>query len=184
MEATLIALVALFLLLILLWLARETAAPVGLLQETAKLPVEDLRALHCLHFPQVRQALAEADAAFLKGRASPPIRRCALRERKEVARAYLAGLLEDFARLERLGRTVAAFSPRVNRRLEIERLWRGAQFRVAYRLARWRLAAGWSAMAQLTALTERVGVLASQIEQTMAALEQRSWSNLQTGIRV
>ena len=58
--------VAIILLLLLFWVARERPelrrAPK---RAEAKLPIEDLSALHCRHFPLVQQALSTTDQEFL-----------------------------------------------------------------------------------------------------------------------
>lgn len=181
-ETLIFAVVALALLLALLWLAWRPASPPPVSAAETKLQIEDLFPLHCRHFPQVRQALSAEDQAFLKGRASRRIQRQSRAERHEVARKFLAGLKEDFSRLERLGRTVAALSPEVSRTLEAERFWLGLRFRTLYRLAWLRLEIGRISVPQLARLTELVGSLAAQIESAMAGLEEASVMRLRSSL--
>ncbi len=169
-ESLIFAIVALILLLAVVWVAwRPLAAPPAI--PGSSLPMEELFPLHSQHFPQVRQALSRVDEAFLKQRASARIQRRARGERREVTREFLRGLAEDFARLDRLGRTVAALSPVVSRQQEAERLRLGMRFRLLYGLAWLRLGMGGVSVPQLARLTELVGSLAAQIEGAMAALE-------------
>ncbi len=173
---------ALLLLLALLWLLRERPearrAPVA----TTKLPIEELFPLHCRHFPQVRQALSTADQQYLKERASRRIQRQSRSDRLDVARQFLAGLREDFSRLEHLGRAVAALSPAVRRALEAERLWLGIRFRILYQVVWLRLATGGVPLPELERLTQLVGSLAAQIESAMAALEESSVARLRSDL--
>jgi hypothetical protein len=169
-ESLIFAIVALVLLLAVLWVAwRPMAAPPAIPESS--LPIEELFPLHSRHFPQVRQALSQADAAFLRERASARIQRRVRAERREVAREFLHGLAQDFTRLDRLGRVVAAVSPVVSRQQEVERLRLGLRFRLLYGLAWLRLGMGGVSVPQLARLTQLVGSLAAQIEGAMAALE-------------
>jgi len=183
-ETLLFAVAALALLLVLLWLAlKPLGAPPAATAE-GKLQIEDLFPLHCRHFPQVRQALSSADLDYLKQRASRRILRQVRTERRKVARKFLAGLKEDFWRLDHLARTVATLSPEVSRTLEAERFWLGLRFRILYGLVLLRLETRSVPVPQLGRLTELIGSLAAQIEATMAALEEASIARLRSGLSV
>jgi hypothetical protein len=140
--------------------------------------VEELFPLHCRHFPQIQQALSMRDDEFLRGRVSRQELKKWRAERRAVLRQFLLGLGEDLVRLDRLARTVAAFSPEVSRARETERLWLSLRFRVLYRLVSVRLYTGWASLPQLTRLTEMVGSFAAQVEAGMAVLEETSASKL------
>jgi HAMP domain-containing protein len=174
--------VGLALLLTLLWLAGRPVAPPLTPTVEAKLEIEDLFTLHCRYFPQVRQALSPEDLAYLKERASPRIVRQVRAERREVVRRFLVGLKEDFSRLDRLARTVAALSPEISRAQEAERFWLGLRFRILYALVQLKLASGWVSLPQLGRLTELIGSLAAQMERAMAALEQASIEQLRSNL--
>ena len=174
--------IALALLLALLWLMRERPQARELTGAELKSRIEELFPLHLKYFAQVRQALSPADQQYLKERASRRIQRQARAERLAVARRFLDGLRDDFFRLERLGRAVAALSPAVSRPQEAERLWLGLRFRILHRIVWLRLATGGVSLPQLTRLTELVGNLAAQIEASMAALEEVSMSRLRSGL--
>lgn len=181
-EGIFFSVVALVLLLVMLWLTRMPAGAPAAPNAEAKLLIEELFPLHCRHFPQVRQALSSSDEAFLKRRASPKIQQRSRAERHQVARQFLSGLREDFSRLDRLGRTVAALSPAVNRKQEAERFWLAVRFGVLYRLAWLRLQTGGVPVPQLARLTELVGSLAAQIETAMTALEDVPLMRLRSGL--
>lgn len=174
--------IALALLVALLWLMRERPQARELPDAELKSRIEELFPLHLRYFAQVRQALSPADQEYLSLRASRRIQRQARAERLDVARRFLDGLQEDFFRLERLARAVAALSPAVSRSQEAERLWLGLRFRILHRAVWLRLATGGVSLPQLTRLTELVGNLAAQIEASMAALEEVSMSRLRSGL--
>src|ERR1700722_9266141 len=78
---------------------------------------------HATYVALIKQAASPADMEFLAKRGSPEIARRVRRERRNVALQYLMQLREDFQRLLRLARAVAALSPAVGSRQELERLW-------------------------------------------------------------
>ena len=143
-----------------------------------KVAIEELLPLHCRHFPQIRQALSQRDDEFLRGRISRVELKKWRDERRNVLRQFLLGLGEDFVRLDRLAKTVAALSPEVSRAQEAERVWLSLRFRILYRLVGLRLFAGWPSLPQLARLTEMVGSFAARVEAAMAALEKTSASKL------
>jgi len=165
-------------LLVLLAVAWRFTLPRHPPESRAPLSLEELLPVHCRCFPQVRQALCLQDQSYLKERAPTKVWRRSSADRKKVAERYLAGLLQDFRRLEQLGRTVAALAPKVSRKREVERLWLGLRFRVLYRLVWLRLFTGSTPLFQLTRLTQLVGILAKQTESAMAALGEASASRL------
>jgi hypothetical protein len=75
---------------------------------------------HATYVALIRQAASPTDMEFLARRGSPQIVRRVRRERRNVALLYLAQLREDFQRLLRLARAVAALSPAVGSRQEFE----------------------------------------------------------------
>jgi hypothetical protein len=139
-------------------------------------------AKHYGYFPQIRQALSEEDAQFLKENASPRVAKQALRERRAVARGFLKGLHEDFSNLARLGRVIAALSPEVTHQQETERLILSLKFQVLYSLVWLRLAAGNLPLEQLEHLTGLVGRLATRMDAVMAEISALSASQLQGGL--
>jgi len=178
-----VVLLMLFLLVLVLLLTRERADSRRAPEAAAALLSTGAFPIHCRHFPQVRQALSAADQQYLEQRASASIRRKARRERRKVAQQFVAGIKEDFLRLDRVGRTVASLSPEVSRKLEFERLRLMLRFWMLYGLVRMQLAMGVSVVTELARLTELVGGLAAQTERAMAALEEASARRLQSGIR-
>lgn len=175
--AIIFMLTAVALLVALVWLLRRPSSWGGAYADQA-LEIENLFPLHCRHFPQVRQTLLEADTQFMRRRAPREMLRRWRAERREVLRQFLAGLGQDFERLDRLARAVAALSPEVSREREMERLWLSLRFLVMYRLVSLRLATGFAPLPQVARLTELVGTFASQMEARMAALERRTPSRV------
>lgn len=139
-------------------------------------------AKHYGYFPQIRQALSDADAQFLRENAPPRVAKQALRERRAVARGFLKGLREDFSNLARLGRVIAALSPEISHRQETERLILSLKFQVLYSLVWLRLAAGNLPLEQLEHLTGLVGRLATRMDAAMAEISALSAGQLQNGL--
>jgi hypothetical protein len=131
---------------------------------------EKVLATHYRYFPQVRQALSPADTRYLLRRLPPRIAKRVLRERRAVARKFLAGLHQDFSNLERLARMVAALSPVVSREQEAERILLGLRFRVLYLWTWTRLSSGSVSLEPIERLAVLIGQFATRMEQAMAAV--------------
>jgi hypothetical protein len=127
-------------------------------------------ATHYRFFPQVRQALSPTDARYLRRRLPPRIAKKMLRDRRAVARKFLAGLYEDFSDLERLARTVAALSPVLSREQETERLLLGLRFRLLYLWVWARLFTGSVSLEPIEHLAVLIGQYATRMERAMAAV--------------
>ena len=136
------------------------------------------RARHYACFPQIRQALSASDREYLLRDAPSSVARRALRERRGVARRFLAGLRDDFSNLARLGRTIAVLSPEVSHRHETERLILGAKFQLFYTLVWLRLSVGMPPLQQLESLAGMVGRLATRIDESMAEINALSAGQL------
>jgi hypothetical protein len=131
-------------------------------------------ARHYQFFPQIRQALSEADEKYLSEAAPPRVARQARRERRAVARQYLRGLREDFSNLEQLGRMIAALSPVVSHSQEMERVALSLKFQYAYALVWLRLTTGRVPLGQMQYMTGLVGRLAARMEQAMSQINALS----------
>ncbi len=128
---------------------------------------EFLPAGHFRYYPQIRQALSETDWEYLAKRAPAASRRRWKEERRRVVRGFLAGLKEDYVRLEKLGRTVASLSPALNQELERERFWLGVRFRVCIAVLR---AAPLGSRWTLRLLDRTAATVGSMAEKTTAAM--------------
>jgi len=137
---------------------------------------------HYRFFPQVRQALSASDEEYLDRVAPRDVAQTAHRERRAVARKFLAGLHEDFSSLERLARMVAALSPVISSEQETERLILGLKFRILYAWVWLRLSTGLEPLQQLEQLTGLVGRLATRMEQAMAAVSALSAPGLDSSL--
>jgi hypothetical protein len=134
--------------------------------------MEDLLALHAQHFPQLRQALATLDADYVRRKASGEIGRHLREERRHIVVSFLAGLAEDFGRLERLMTVVREMSPAEPWIHQFRRIARRFRFRVNYRIASLQIhSARLQSTNRLARLTELVGNLSVQIESGMARLD-------------
>ena len=133
--------------------------------------MEDLLALHAQHFPQLRQALATLDDAYVRRKASGEIERHLHEERRRIVESFLSGLAEDFGRLERLMRVVREMSPAEPWIRQMQRVIARFQFRVNYRIASLQIpSARPQSTNRLARLTELVGNLSVQIAANMARL--------------
>jgi hypothetical protein len=133
--------------------------------------MEDLLALHAQHFPQLRQALTKLDDDYLRRNACGEIEHHLHEERRHIVESFLAGLAEDFGRLERLMRAVREMSPTEPWIQQCQRAGSRFQFRVNYRLASLAIhSARLQSMNRLARLTELVGNLSEQVEVSMARL--------------
>jgi hypothetical protein len=168
--ATAFALASIAILLALGWLVtRPLPEEISLKPATR---IEELLCKHTRHFPQLRQSLASANSRYVRRRASKEIERTWREERRRILESFLAGLAEDFARLDRLGRMVASLSPKFSRREEVERIWLNLRFRFNYRVMKLRIAmGGFGSMRHLARLAELVGGLSARAEAAMARLE-------------
>jgi hypothetical protein len=132
---------------------------------------EDLLALHSQHFPQLRQALTTLDDDYVRRKASGEIERHLHEERRHVVESFLAGLAEDFGRLERLMRVVREMSPAQPWMYRCQRTGSRLQFRVNYRIASLAIhSARMQSTNRLARLTELVGNLSEQVEVSTARL--------------
>ena len=148
---------------------REHPAESGTGRPENSEPSDLLLPTHFRYYPQIRQTLSRADREYLVHRALPGVRRRWEAERRRVVRGFLAGLKEDFLRLERLGRTVASLSPELSHELERERLWLGMRFRFWYSVM-WLTPAGsqWT----VRVLDRATGVVGSIANRTTAAMTE------------
>jgi hypothetical protein len=173
---------ALALFLVLFWLLRPRRRHPGAGPSPADMKMESILPRHYRYFPQVRQALSALDEQYLRERASPKVARKALRERRAVARKFLAGLREDFSCLERMARMIAALSPVISREEETERLILGMRFRLLYAWVWLRLSTGRAPLDQIEHLTGLLGSLATRMERAMTAIGALSAPGLNTGL--
>src|ERR1700682_2259 len=168
---------------VLLWLLRPRRGAPKAGQFPMDLKMESFLPRHCRYFPQVRQALSASDEEYLDRVAPRDVAQSAYRERRAVARKFLAGLREDFSNLERLARMVAALSPVISSEQETERLILGMKFRVLYAWVWLRLSTGRAPLEQIDQLTGLVGRLATRLEQAMAAVGALSAPGLDSSLK-
>ncbi|HYL64969.1 MAG TPA: hypothetical protein VE077_20325 [Candidatus Methylomirabilis sp.] len=129
---------------------------------------------HVTFFPQIRQALAAEDYAFLSSQAPSGLSRRVRRERRAITLAYLACLRQDFLRLWRLARVVSQMAPRVGVAQEFARLRLGVGFSVRYELIRLGFLLGFEPLPVLGSLNEVVSTLAMRMELAMQELGERA----------
>jgi hypothetical protein len=129
---------------------------------------------HFRYFRQVRQALSQADAEYLRQNAPKYVAKQALRERRDVAIGFLRGLHEDFSNLSRLGRVIASLSPEISHKQETERIKLTAKFQILYAIVWLRLYTGNLPVEQLERLTGLVSRLSARMDEAMAEISAQA----------
>lgn len=163
---------AFFMLLVLVWVLRDPrkhTEPDGDPDSS-----EEFGQRHVSYFPQVRQALAAEDFAFLASRRSPQLARRIRSERRKIALTYLAYLRGDFLKLWRLARVIASMSPQVGVGQELARLRLGVIFSLRYEMIRLKFLFGFSPLPELGSLSDVVSRLSIRLETAMKNLGERA----------
>lgn len=163
--------VALLLLLLLVLLLRDQR---GKKLEPDLNSGEELSRRHVMFFPQIRQALASEDLAFVASRGSRRLAQKVRRERRKVALTYLSYLRADFARLWKLARVIAAMSEHVGASREFARFRLGLAFYLRYEWIRLQFICGLGPVPELGAVSELVSNLAIRLETAMSSLGERA----------
>jgi hypothetical protein len=159
------------LLLLLAWGLRSPGTSLSRKFDLGSLEESGRR--HATYFALIRQAASPADIKFLARRGSTQIARRVQHERRSVALRYLTQLREDFQRLLRLARAIAALSPAVGSRQELERVWLSWEFWWRYQTIRAGFYYGLP-LPQLNSLSHMVSQLAVQMETSMKELGERA----------
>jgi len=166
----------------LMWLLRPRRGAPKVGQPQTDPTMETFFPRHYRYFPQVLQALSTLDREYLDRVAPRNVAQTAQRERRAVARHFLAGLREDFSNLQRLGRMIAALSPEISSQQETERLILGLKFRLLYAWVWLRLSTGRAPLRHFEQLAGFVGRLATRMEQAMAAVGALSAPGLNSSL--
>lgn len=160
------------LLLLLAWVLRDPrkqvngGATLGSAEESSR--------RHVTYFPQMKQALAAEDFAFLNSRGSRALSRRVRKERQKVALAYLTCLRGDFLRLWRLARVIASMSQQVGMAQELERLQLGLAFSWRYEMIRIKFLLGFAPLPELGFLSEVISRMSIRLETAMNDLGERA----------
>ena len=160
------------LLLLLLWALRGESKNRGPSVDLAYLEQSGRR--NATYLRLIHQAMSSGDIEFLLSRGSARLARRAQKERHRIVLSYLSGLHDDFLRLLRLARAVAALSPEVAGAQEFERLRLSFQFSWRYRLLRASLSLGMLSLPKLDLLSQMVSELAVRMEMAMKDLGERA----------
>ena len=138
------------------------------------LPLEDLAPRNALYISHIRTALSDTDLEYLQSRVPAKSLQRVKKERRRVAREFLAGLGDDYRRLDRMARVVAALSPKVEYKQEIGRVCLALRFHALYALVWARISVGPAPVEALAGLAGLVGSLSARIEAAMDALAEKS----------
>jgi hypothetical protein len=163
---------ALLLLALLIWLLRDSrhADTIGADLNAA----EELGRRHVTYFPQMRQAMLQADLLFLHSKGSPQLAQRVREERRKIVLVYLSYLRSDFSKLWKLSRVVAAMSPQVGAARELARFRLGVVFYVRYEIIRVQFLFGSAAFPDLRGLSEIIANLAVRLETAINLLGERA----------
>jgi hypothetical protein len=159
---------------LVLFLSLSGSRPTKSAESPINVSLDNFRPVHYQYFPLIRQAFSAADEDYLQQRVTPAVAREALRERRAVATKFLAGLREDFSRLDHLARMVAALSPVLDRGQELERLKLSVRFQVLYALVWTMLQTGNIPLRQFEHLSGLIGQFAERMERAMASVNALS----------
>jgi hypothetical protein len=163
----------------IIWLVAWPLASQTSFSGAAKPELESLFLLHCRYFAQMRQVLGQGDRHFLRGRLSASEITNWGQQRRQVLKRFLAALGDDYARLDFLSRRIAALSPHIQRKHELQRIWLGLRFRILYRVVAMRLAVeGLVPVESIARLTGVLGALSYQLEGSMCDLERTAEAEL------
>lgn len=129
---------------------------------------------HATYLSLIRHVSSSNDLAFLAKRGYTKVQSRLHRERRKVVLMYLDQLRADFERLTKMARAIAAVSPSVGVRNELERAQLGFEFTARYYAIR--LAFGWGfvPIAQLSQLSQMVSQLSIQMEMLMKEFGERA----------
>ena len=129
---------------------------------------------HATYLSLIRHASSNSDFAFLSKRGYTKLQSRLHRERRKVILMYLDQLRCDFQRLTKMAHAIAALSPSVGVRYELERAQLGFEFMARYYAIR--LAFGWGfvPIAQLSQLTQMVSQLSIEMETSMKEFGERA----------
>jgi len=163
---------ALLLLILLAWVLR---APNRASRKDAAVDLTEFSdRTHVTFFPQIKQALAVQDPAYLASLGMNALANRVCKERRKITLAYLACLRNDFQRLWRLGRVISSMSLQVGTAQEFRRFQLGLAFSLHYEMIRIKLLFGFAPLTELGALSEVVSRLSIRMETAMQDLGERA----------
>ena len=129
---------------------------------------------HISYLPQIKQALAPADWEFLASCGSPRLLKRVQKERRRIARDYLAALRTDFERLVRFAQLVSTLSPELDVAQELRGLRLRSEFWCRYQLIRLRLICGVRPLEAISGLSDIVSGFTVRMEKAVSELGERA----------
>ncbi|HEV2617643.1 MAG TPA: hypothetical protein VGU63_13650 [Candidatus Acidoferrales bacterium] len=181
MMMILTTLVSVAILIGLLWLLFGSRGPEAT-PGGDDLRIENLLPVNCRHFPQIAQMLKSEDFLFMQRRAPHRMEGEWRAERRRILGQYLKGLRQDFARLRRLTRMIAALSPEIRKGQEWEWMRLGLQFQVSYRIVEVKIALGGLSPEGIAGLTGLLTQFAGELESRMSLLAGYSPSRMRMDV--
>lgn len=165
---------AVVLAIVALLLARSSRSAGAESRDLSGMFLEGVPAKHPRLFPIIQQALSDRDAEFLDAYVGRNPRRRAVAARRAAALFFLAGLRADFLKLSDLSRLLAKSAPESAQANEMERINLEWKFNFLYMIVWLKLRTGMLPIAQLHALSDTIGSMASRLEVAMHAWQDAS----------
>jgi hypothetical protein len=129
---------------------------------------------HATYLSLIRHAASTDDLVFLSKRGYGKLQSRLHRERTKVVLLYLDQLRCDFESLTKMARAVAALSPSVGVRQELERAQLSFEFLARYYAVRLAFSWGFVPLAQLSQLSQVVSQLSIEMETSMKEFGERA----------
>lgn len=169
-SAAVFAIIALFLLLAIAWLAFSGPRRKAEVVQNGRPD----RYLHAPHLPQIKQALANLDFAYLNDRGYPALAKRVRKERRHIALGYLACLRVEFEKLLHLARMIAVMSPNVEVAQEVRGLRLNLEFKFQYYLIYLRLFSGVAPLEAIGNLSNMISALTIRMDTAIRELGVRA----------
>ncbi len=125
---------------------------------------------HISYLPQVRQALAPTDYEYLNACGRVDLANRVRKDRRRVARDYLAALRSDFEKLQHFARVIAVMSPEVAVAQELQGVWLSLEFSIRFRVIYVRLLWGIGPAGAISDLSNLISALTVRMETAISSL--------------
>lgn len=157
---------------VFVWVLHQPASRKGVSKDDVSL--EESGRTHITYLPQIRQALAPADLAYLYARMPGPLAQKVQKQRRKIALSYISALRNDFQSLLHLSRVIATLSPEIAAAHEFERFRLSLEFSWRYLMIRIRLRCGATPSAAVGSLSDMMSGLHVRMETAIRELAKRS----------
>ena len=119
---------------------------------------------HCMHLPQILQALRPEDAEFLKQSGAIALVHSLREKRRRIAFHYLEQLQEEFELLLEISRAIAVLAPEVEPIAEMERWKLSVNFALNCAILRFKLRLGLQPLEKFASLSTMATAMVRHLE--------------------